>query len=132
MNTLPKDKIAGMLGAVTTIAGILLLAAIVVSADPMGRSIGALIGASVLVGLIGTLFGSSIGGGSIRRGPRPGSLPQGYPAGPIAVATLTAADTTARTFDDNDADFATVISFTESARIEHRRAKRERREVATA
>ena len=98
----------------------------------MGRSIGVLIGASVLVGLVGALFGSSMGGGSIRRGPRPGSLPQRYPAGPTAVATLTAADTTARTLDENDAESATVVSFTESARIARRRAKRERREVASA
>ena len=109
----------------------LLVAAIVVSADPMGRSIGALIGASALVGFLGALFGSYVRGGSIRRGPRPGTLPQGYPAGPTAVATLTAADTTAWAFDENDADFAPIVSLTE-AQIERRREKRERREVATA
>jgi hypothetical protein len=131
MNTLPKNKVAGILGAVTAIGGMLLLAAIVVSADPMGRSIGALIGASVLVGLIGTLFGSSIGGRSIRRGPRPGTLPQGYPAGPTAVTALPAADTTGWTFDGNDADLAPVVSLTEAS-IERRHERRKRREVAAA
>ena len=131
MNTLPKNKVAGMLGAVTAIAGMLLLAAIVATADPMGRSIGALLGASALAGFVGMLFGSQFRGGSIRRGPRRGSLPQGYPAGPSAVATLTAADTTAWTFDENDAGFATVVSLTE-AQVDRRREKRERREVANA
>jgi hypothetical protein len=130
VNTLPKNKVAGMLGAATAIAGLLLLGAIVVSADPMGRSIGALIGASVLVGFLGTVLGSYARSGSMSRGPRPGPLPQSYPAGPAALATLTAADTTAWAFDEKDADFSIVVSLTE-AHAERRRASRERREVAT-
>ena len=135
MNTMHKDKVAGTLGVVTGVAGVVLLAAIVSAADPMGWSIGALIGASIAVGCIGTLFRGLFRGpkfeGSIYRGPRPNPVPQSYPAGPTAVATLYAADSTAWNCDDNDAEFAPVVSLTE-AQVARRRPERERREAASA
>jgi hypothetical protein len=131
MNTLHKDKVAGTLGVVTGVAGVVLLAAIVSAADPMGWSIGALIGASIAVGCIGTLFRGPNFEGSIYRGPRPHPVPQSYPTGPTAVATLYAADSTAWNCDDNDAEFAPVVSLTE-AQVARRRPERERREAASA
>jgi len=130
MNALPKDKVTGMLGVITALAGMFLLGAMVASADPMGISIGALIGASLFVGLVGTAFRGPVFDSSIRRGPRPRPVPESYPAGPTAVATLSAADTTAWTYDENDAEFAPVVSLTEAQF--GRREERKRREAATA
>jgi hypothetical protein len=124
VNTLRKDKVAGMLGALTGIAGMMLVAAIVVPADPLGRLIGALLGASIAFGFVGTLLrSSSFGGGSIRRGPQPSAMPLGYPSGPVAVATLPAVDATAWTFEEGARDFAPVVSLTE-ARVQRRRVER--------
>ncbi len=122
MNTQRKDKVAGMLGALTGVAGALLVAAMVIPADPLGRLIGALLGASIAFGFIGMLFrSSSFRSGSIRRGPRPGAMPLGYPSGPVAVATLSVVDATVWTFEEEAPDFA-VVSLTE-ARVQRRQVE---------
>jgi hypothetical protein len=125
MSTLPKDKIAGLLGALTGVAGALLVAAIVGSADPLGRAIGALLGASIAFALVGSLFrNSSYDSGSIRRGPKPEAAPLVDPAGPTAIATPSLVDATAWTGDEQAPDFAPVVSLTE-VRVQRRR-RRER------
>jgi len=122
VNTLRKDKVVGMLGALTGVAGALLVAAMVIPADPLGRLIGALLGASVAVGFVGTLFrGSSFHTGAIRRGPRPSAMPLGHPSGPVAVATLASIDATVWTFEEKAPGFA-VVSLTE-ARVQRRQVE---------
>jgi hypothetical protein len=129
VNTQPRNSVAGMLGVATALAGALLLAAIVIPADPLGRAIGALIAASVAVGLAGlALHRVEFPSGSIWRGPRSGPLPQSYPEGPLA--RWAARDATAWAFEETAPDFAPVISLTE-ARVS-RRPQPERREVTTA
>ncbi|HTS23054.1 MAG TPA: hypothetical protein VMN79_14720 [Casimicrobiaceae bacterium] len=121
MQALPHNRVIGMLGTATGVAGALLLVAIVLSADPLGRSIGALLGASIAVGLLGTLLRARARrGGEIRRGPRPNPLPQGYPAGPSAIAALPKIDPTVWAFDEESPDFAPIVSLTE-ARVQRRR-----------
>ena len=126
---MPKDRVIPMLGAATAVAGALLLAAIVVPADPLGRLIGALIALSFAFGVAGSaLRRTEFPSRMLRGGPRYGGLPQHYPAGPVARL---AADTTAWAFEENSPDFAPVISLTE-VRVGRRRAEPERREITTA
>ena len=129
MNAMPKDRVTSMLNVATSIAGALLLAAIVVPADPLGRLIGVLIAVSFAFGLAGiALHRMEFPTGSLRRGPRHGGLPHYSPAGPVARL---AADTTAWAFEEGSPDFAPVISLTE-VRVERRRTERERRETTAA
>jgi hypothetical protein len=126
VNTLRKNKVTGLLEALTGAAGAVLVAAIVVSGDPLGLAIGALLGASIAVGIVGTLLrGSRFDAGAIRRGPRPNPLPLAYPSGPVAVATLSAFDASACACDEPAPDFAPVISLTE-ARVQRRTVERTR------
>lgn len=132
MNTLPKDKVTGMVGTVTGIAGALLLAAIVIPADPLGRLIGALLAASIVVGCVGTLLRpSAFTQDSMRRGPRPSSILEDQPEGPAAMASVSALDATAWTFDDRTPDFAPVVSLTE-ARVARGELERQPCEAAEA
>jgi hypothetical protein len=129
VNTPPRNSVAGIVGVATALAGALLLAAIVIPADPLGRTIGALIAASVAVGLAGlALHRVEFPSGSIRRGPRPGPSPR-YPEGPLA--RWAARDATAWAFEETAPDFVPVISLIE-ARVTRRRRQLERREVTTA
>jgi len=132
VNTLPKDRITRMLGAATGIAGALLVAAMVVPADPLGRLIGALLGASIVVGLVGALLRQSAPSyGSLRRGPGSRPMPQLYPEGPAAFATPARIDATAWMLDDDTPDFAPVISLTE-AKVARREVERAPRVAAEA
>ena len=132
MNTLPKDNAANLVGSVTGLAGVLLLAAIVMPADPLGRLIGVLLAASFAVGCIGTLLRESMSmHDSMRRGPRPSPITEDQPEGPSAVAVVATVDATAWSFDDAAPDFAPVISLTE-ARVARRELERESCEAAEA
>jgi hypothetical protein len=108
-------------------AGALLMAAVVVSGDPLGRLIGAMLGASVIVGLLGTLLRrSALAFDAIGRDPGSHPMPQLYPEGPAAFATPARLDATAWMFEDHAPNFAPVISLTEAkvARREVERAPR--------
>jgi hypothetical protein len=132
VNTLPNDNVAGLVGSVTGLAGALLLAAIVIPADPLGRLIGVLLAASIAVGCVGTLLREFMSAhGAMRRGPRPSPIAEDQPEGPPAVAVVSALDATAWTFDDRAPDFAPVISLTE-ARVARREFEREPCEAAEA
>ena len=130
MNPLPRNRVTGMLGVATMLAGALLLAAIVIPADPLGRMIGALIAASVAVGLVGmSVHRLEFPSGSMRRGPRPGRWPLTYPEGPLV--RWAGWDATVSGLEERAPDFAPVIALT-VARVARRRAEPERREVTTA
>jgi len=117
MTTLPNNKLISVTGALTAIAGVLLLAAIVMPNDPLGRSIGALMGASFLVGLVGTLVRETWAGHFVKS----------ETAAPAAVAMPHVADATASEFDgDKRPAFAPIVSLTE-AQVERARAERQRR-----
>jgi hypothetical protein len=133
VKTLRKDRIINMVGVVTAVAGALLLAAIVVPADPLGRLIGAVLGVSIAVGSVGALFRRpAFTTGSIRRDPWARPMPQVSPEGPLAVATLVRLDATACTIGDDDApDFAPVISLTET-KVARREVERRHRVAAEA
>ena len=129
MNTLPRHRVTGMLGVTTAFAGALLLAAIVIPADPLGRAIGALIAVSVAVGLAGlALHRLEFPSASVRRGPRSGRPPQRVPEGPLATGRVR--DATAWAFEDSAPDFAPVISLTEARAA--RCPQPEKREVTAA
>lgn len=131
MNTLPKDKVAGLIGSLTGLAGALLLAAIVIPADPLGRLIGVLLAASIAVGCVGTLLRASAFAQDMRGGPRPHPIMEDQPEGPAAVAKASPIEATAWTFDHRAPDFTPVISLTE-ARVVRRELEREPCEAAEA
>ena len=124
MKTLSKSRITGAVGALVAFAGALLLAAIVVPADPLGRVVGALIGASFAIGLLGTLAREALRRREYSiRAPRAFALER-YAPTPAIVATPRVADATASEFDgDRRPAFAPVISLTE-AQVERRRQER--------
>jgi len=130
MNGLPRNRIIGVLGVATAAAGALFLAAIAIPADPLGRLIGALIAASLAVGLAGlAVHRIEYPRASMRRGPRSDPLPRDLPEGPRARWAV--GDATAWAFEESASDFAPVISLTE-ARVARRRGEPERREVTAA
>jgi hypothetical protein len=126
MKTLSRSKLTGADGAFTAITGVLLLAAIVIPTDPLGRLVGALIGASFVVGLVGTFVREALARrDQIRRTAKRKLWLERDAPDPAVAATL-AADATASEFDDDKRPvFAPVVSLTE-AQVERRRTERQR------
>jgi hypothetical protein len=126
MKTLSRSKLTGADGAFTAITGVLLLAAIVIPADPLGRLVGALIGTSFLVGLVGAFVREALARrDQIRRtAQRKLLLERDAPASIVAAPLV--ADATASEYDDDQRPaFAPVVSLTE-AQVERRRTDRRR------
>ena len=125
MNILSRNKVTGAVGACTAIAGVLLLAAIVIPADPLGRLVGTMIGFSFVAGIVGALVRAGVTHrGHVRRTPRASLLPREAPP-PAAVAMLHVADATASEFDGHAfPTFASVVSLTE-AQVERGRSARQ-------
>lgn len=132
MSTWSRSRVTGAVGAVTAIAGVALIAAMVIPADPLGRLVGACIGASFLVGLIGTLVREGLERRELRRA-RP--LPAEGDATAAAVVALPhVADATASELEGaRRPAFAPVISLTEEQVVRARAARKrqERRETLT-
>ena len=126
MNTLSKSRLTGAVGAFAAFAGALLLAAIVVPADPLGRVVGALIGASFAVGLLGTIAREALASRDYSvRATRALALER-HTRTPAIIAMPRVADATASEFDDDRRPaFAPVVSLTE-AQVERRRTQRQR------
>ena len=124
MKTLSRSKLPGAVGAFTAIAGVVLLAAIVFPADPLGRVVGALIGVSVVLGLVGTVVREALA----RRDPvrsiaQRRLLLERYA---VVVTTPRVTDATASEFgEDRHPAFAPVVSLTE-AQVERQRSERQR------
>jgi hypothetical protein len=125
MNTLSRNKLTDAVGPCTAIAGVLLLAAMVIPGDPLGRLIGALIGASLLAGIAGAFVREGLAHRDhVRRTTRAALLRRTAPAAAVAMPRL--ADATASEFDGRDRPaFAPVISLTE-AQVERGRAAPQR------
>jgi len=121
-----------IVGALTGVAGALLLAAIVIPADPLGRSIGALLAASLAVGIVGALVKvSAYRSGSIRRGPRSSGIPFDRPSAPAAVVTARRFEPTVWNGERSAPDFA-PIPFLSHARVARRCVARASREAVEA
>jgi hypothetical protein len=127
MKTRSTSKLTGAVGAFTAIAGALLLAAIVIPADPLGRLVGALIGASFMAGLAGTVVRESLARRRhVDRVAARQLVLERYTPEPVVAALPVVLDATASEFDDDHPSaFAPVVSLTE-AQVERRRAERER------
>jgi hypothetical protein len=127
MNTLSRNTLTGAVGACTAIAGVLLLAAMVIPADPLGRLIGALIGASLLTGIVGAFVREGLAHRDHARHPaQRTALLQHEAPGPAIVAMPRVPDATASEFDGQERPaFAPVVSLTE-AQVERGRAARQR------
>lgn len=120
MNAFRKDPTTSIVGALTGTAGALLLATIVIPSDPLGRSIGALLAASIAVGIVGALIRASVHrGGSVRRGRRPAGVPFDMPSAPTAAATARRMEPVVWNGDRPAPAFAPVASLTE-ARVARR------------
>jgi hypothetical protein len=130
MNTLSRNKLIDAIGMFTAIAGALVLAAIVVPADPLGRGIGALLGASFLLGGAGAFVRESLERRQdVRRDAQRGL---GIAAAASVVPMPQPTDATASEFDDQARPaFAPVVSLTE-AQVERQRVARHRREQRSA
>jgi hypothetical protein len=130
MNTLSGNRLIDFVGISTAFAGALVLAAIVVPADPMGRSIGALLGASVLLGVAGTFVREALARREERRHAAQRELRTEAAVAVIPLARLV--DATASEFDEQrQPTFAPVVSLTE-AQVERQRAARQRSERNSA
>lgn len=127
MNTLSRNKLTDAVGACTAIAGVLLLAAMVIPADPLGRLVGALIGASFLAGIVGALVREGLAyRDHVRRSMRRAAPLRRVAPAPAIVAMPHIADATASEHDGQDLpSFAPVVSLTE-AQVERGRAARQR------
>ena len=127
MNTLSRNKLTDAVGACTAIAGVLLLAAMVIPADPLGRLVGALIGASLLTGIVGAFVREGLAHRDhVRRTARRAALLQSEAPSPAVVAIPKVTDATASEFDGQERlTFAPVVSLTE-AQVERGRAARQR------
>jgi hypothetical protein len=127
MNTLSRNKLTDAIGACTAIAGVLLLAAMVIPANPLGRLVGALIGASLLTGIVGAFVRERLAHRNQGRHTTQCTalLQHETPAG-VVVAMPQVADATASEFDGRQLPaFAPVVSLTE-AQVERGRAARQR------
>jgi hypothetical protein len=127
MNPLSRNKLADAVGACTAIAGVLLLAAMVIPGDPLGRLVGALIGASLLAGIVGAFVREGLAlRDHVRRTALRTTLPARAAPSSVIVAMPQVADATASEFDGPDhRPFAPVVSLTE-AQVERGRAARQR------
>ena len=127
MNTLSRNKLTDAVGACTAIAGVLLLAAMVIPADPLGRLVGALIGASLVTGIVGAFVREGLAHRDhVRRTARRAALLQHEAPGPAVILMPRVADATASEFDGQERlTFAPVVSLTE-AQVERGRAARQR------
>jgi len=125
MSILSRNKVTDAVGACTAIAGVLLLAAMVIPADPLGRLVGTMIGVSFVAGIIGALVRAGLARrGHVRRTPPASLLPREAPA-PAAVTMPHVADATASEFDGHAfPTFAPVVSLTE-AQVERGRSARQ-------
>ena len=124
MNTLSRNKLIDTVGMFTATAGALALAAIVVPADPLGRSIGALLGASLLIGAAGAFVRETLE----RRDEARRAALRGKRVAVAVTVVPRPTDATASEFDDEARPaFAPVISLTE-AQVERQRVARQRRE----
>jgi hypothetical protein len=127
MKTLSRSRLTGADGAFTAITGALLLAAIVIPADPLGRLVGAFIGASFLAGLVGAFVREALARRDhVRRAAQRKLLLERCAPAPAVTATPLVVDPTASEFDDDKRPaFAPVVSLTE-AQVERRRVERQR------
>jgi hypothetical protein len=127
MNPFSRNRLTDAVGACTAIAGVLLLAAMVIPGDPLGRLVGALIGASLLAGIVGAFVREGLAlRDHVRRTPRRTALPARAAPASVVVAMPQVADATASEFDGQDhRPFAPVVSLTE-AQVERSRAARQR------
>ncbi|HUH95066.1 MAG TPA: hypothetical protein VL742_18220 [Casimicrobiaceae bacterium] len=132
MKALRKRRMTSIVGALTGTAGALLLAAIVIPSDPLGRSIGALLAASIAVGIAGALVTASAHRShSVRRGPRPSEIPFDQPSPPAERASAPRMEPMVWGGDRAAPDFVPIASLTE-ARVARRRVARAPCEVAEA
>lgn len=121
MNAFRKDPMTSIVGALTGTGGALLLAAIVIPPDPLGRSIGALLAASFAVGVVGALVKASAARrGAIRRGPRPSDIPFDQPSDPAALASVPRLEPMVWNGEPAAPEFAPIASLIE-ARVARRR-----------
>jgi hypothetical protein len=128
MNRLSENKLIDAVGTCTALVGAAVVAAIVVPADPLGRVIGALLGASLLLAVAALLVREALGRGQYERRPAVGMLPSEAAATIMPLPRLV--DATASEFDDAvRAAFAPIVSLTE-AQVERQRAARRREQHA--
>lgn len=128
MNRLSENKLIDAIGVFTALAGAAVVAAIVVPADPLGRVIGALLGASLLLAVAALLVREALGRGQDLRRPALGMLRSETAATVMPMPRLT--DATASEFDNAVRPaFAPIVSLTE-AQVERQRAARRREQRA--
>lgn len=128
MNRLSENKLIDAIGVFTALAGAAVVAAIVVPADPLGRVIGALLGASLLLAVAALLVREALGRGQDLRRPALGMLRSETAATVMPMPRLT--DATASEFDNAVRPaFAPIVSLTE-AHVERQRAARRREQRA--
>jgi hypothetical protein len=133
MNMLSKNWLPDAIGACALLAGLALLGVVSTSGDAIGKSVGALIGAGFLFGVLGCVGKEAV---ASRDEPRRATLraisqASDGPAPATLVAMPPVADATASEFDESEhASFAPVVSLTE-AQVERQRERQRQERRAT-
>jgi hypothetical protein len=130
MNMLSKNWLPDAIGACALLAGLALLGVVLTSGDAIGQSVGALIGAGFLFGVLGCVGKEAVESrGEARQAAlRALSQASNAPARANLVMMPPVADATASEFDERDqATFAPVVSLTEAQVERHRERQRQER-----
>ena len=128
MNMLSRNWLPDAIGACALVAGLALLGVVLASGDAIGTSVGVLMGAGFVAGVLGCIGKQALTSFSAPRR----AMPQAgrAPAQPALVAMPPVADATASEYDEPEqTSFAPVVSLTE-AQVERQRGRpRETRRV---
>ena len=130
---LSKNWLPDAIGACAVLAGLALLGVVVASGDAIGNSVGALIGAGSLFGVLGCVGKQAL---ASRGEPRHAALhapsqASDVPAPATIVVMPPVADATASEYNESEqASFAPVVSLTE-AQVERQRERQRQWRRAT-
>ena len=133
MNMLSKNWLPDAIGACAVLAGVVLLGVVVTSGDAIGTSVGALIGAGFLFGVLGCVGkqGAANRDHTRRAALRAMSQASDAPVPAALVMMPPVADATASEYDESEqASFAPVVSLTE-AQVERQRERQRQERRAT-
>jgi hypothetical protein len=131
MNMLSKNWLPDAIGACALLAGLALLGVVSTSGDAIGQSVGALIGAGFLFGVLGCVGKEAVASRDEPRRATLRAISQASDGPAPAFAMPPVADATASEFDESEhVSFAPVVSLTE-AQVERQRERQRQERRAT-
>jgi hypothetical protein len=129
MNMLSRNWLPDAIGACALVAGLALLGVVLASGNAIGTSVGALMGAGFVAGVLGCIGKQALT--SVNAPHRAAPEASRAPALPTLVAMPPVADATASEYDEREqTSFAPVVSLTE-AQVERQRGRQRETRRAT-